>query len=643
MKFDISSYASADTKIQFVVTGTSGGDRLFVDNVQISYDVGVVNQAPTDLALSANSVAENATTGTVVGTVTGTDSDASDTKTYSLTDTAGGRFAINASTGVITVADGSLLNYEASTSHSITVRVTDSGGLTYDKTFSIGVSNVNEAPTNITLTGNTVAENTATGTVVGTAAGSDADAGDTKTYSLTDTAGGRFAINASTGQLTVADGSLLNYEANARHSVTVRVTDAGGLTFDETFSIGVRDVNEAPSVVDPVVMEPVVEVTADPDPISVDPVGTEPVVEVPGESEPIVEVVAGPEPVVDPVVIDPMVEVAVDHDPIIVDPVGTEPVVEMTGEPDSIVEVVAGPLPVIDPVVPEPVEVAGGPAPIVDPVMTEPVVEVAMDPVPVVEVAMDPAPLVEMTVGLTPAMEVTVELEPFVEITAGPGPVANPVVTEQLGVAPNVNVGNVKMSSPAAEQTVVASLHQQASAGPDRTSPLSSSQGPLSDFGVGGGDAANTADKMVDGQSEPVVTMDSTAPSKTSSPIDQKGIAEETAVSGKGGTLFSASGSKVGAADNHDSRGPQDQAQFAFGQVSWPAAEEAENAPEDSGDLAMPMVAGLVGAALQGSLRKKEKMTTMHGDLPSGDQEVENDQTSREPSADDKEMPPRAA
>ncbi len=663
VKFDISSYASADTKIQFVVTGTSGGDRLFVDNVQISYDVGVVNQAPTDLALSANSVAENATTGTVVGTVTGTDSDASDTKTYSLTDTAGGRFAINASTGVITVADGSLLNYEASTSHSITVRVTDSGGLIYDKTFSIGVSNVNEAPTNITLTGNSVAENTATGTVVGTAAGSDADAGDTKTYSLTDTAGGRFVINASTGQLTVADGSLLNYEANARHSVTVRVTDAGGLTFDETFSIGVSDVNEAPSVVDPVVMEPVVEVTADPDPISVDPVGTEPVVEVPGESEPIVEVVAGPEPVVDPVAIDPMVEVAADHDPIIVDPVGTEPVVEMTGEPDSIVEVVAGPVPVIDPVVPEPVEVAGGPAPIIDPVMTEPVVEVAvepdpivvdpgvtepvvevaMDPVPVVEVAMDPVPVVEMTVGPTPAVEMTVEPEPVVEITVGPGPVAKPVVTEQLRGAPNVNVGNVKMSGPAAEQALVASLHQQASAGPDRTSPLSSSQGPLSDFGVGGGDAANTADKMVDGQSEPVVTMDSTAPSKTSSPIDQKGIAEETAVSGKGGTLFSSSGSKVGAADNLDSRRTQDPAQFAFGQVTWPLAEETEKVPEDSGDLAMPMVAGLVGAALQGSLRKKEKMTTMHGDLPSGDQEVENDQTSREPSADDKEMPPRAA
>lgn len=272
------------------------------------------------------------------------------------------------------------------------------------------------------------------------------------------------------------------------------------------------------------------------------------------------------------------------------------------------------------------------------------IVAVAMDPVPVVEVAMDPAPLVEMTVGPTPAMEMTVEPEPFVEITEGPGPVANPVVTEQLGVAPNVNVGNVKMSSPTAKQTLVASFHQQPSAGPDRTSPLSSSQSPLSDFGVGRSDAVNTAGKMVDGQSEPVVTLDTTAPSKTSSPIDQKGIAEETAVSGKGGTLFSSSGSKVGAADNHDSRGPQDQAQFAFGQVSWPPAEEAEKAPEDSGDLAMPMLAGLVGAALQGNMRKKEKMTTMQGDIPAGEQQTANAQVSQESSSDDdKEAPPRAA
>jgi VCBS repeat-containing protein len=145
-KFDISSYASADTKIQFVVTGTSGGDRLLVDNVQISYDAAVVNQAPTDLALSANTVAENATSGTVVGTISATDPDAGDTKTYSLTDTAGDRFAIDPTSGLIIVADGSLQNHEAQASHTITVQVTDGEGKTLERPITIHLTSVKEGP-----------------------------------------------------------------------------------------------------------------------------------------------------------------------------------------------------------------------------------------------------------------------------------------------------------------------------------------------------------------------------------------------------------------------------------------------------------------------------------------------------------------
>ena len=206
-----------------------------------------INEAPTDLALSASRVAENATNGTVVGTVSGTDPDSGDTKSYSLIDNAGGRFAINAGTGVITVANGSLLDYEAATAHSVIVRVTDAGGLTYDETFSITVTNVNEAPTDLTLSANTVPENAANGTVVGTVTGTDPDIGDTKTYSLTNNAGGRFAINSGTGAITVANSTLLNYEAATSHNVTVRVTDRAGLTYNETFTILVTNVNEAPT------------------------------------------------------------------------------------------------------------------------------------------------------------------------------------------------------------------------------------------------------------------------------------------------------------------------------------------------------------------------------------------------------------
>jgi hypothetical protein len=167
-----------------------------------------------------------------------------DTKTYSLTDNAGGRFAIDGSTGVITVANGTLLDYESTPSHAVTVRVTDSGGLTYDEMFTINLTNVNEAPTGLSLSANTVAENAATGTVVGTVSGTDPDVGDTKTYSLTDNAGGRFAIDGSTGVITVANGTLLNYEAVTSHSITVRVTDSGGLTYDKTFTITLTDAYE---------------------------------------------------------------------------------------------------------------------------------------------------------------------------------------------------------------------------------------------------------------------------------------------------------------------------------------------------------------------------------------------------------------
>ena len=52
------------------------------------------------------------------------DPDGTATVTYSLSDNAGGRFTIDASTGVVTVADGSLLNHEAATSHQITVLAT---------------------------------------------------------------------------------------------------------------------------------------------------------------------------------------------------------------------------------------------------------------------------------------------------------------------------------------------------------------------------------------------------------------------------------------------------------------------------------------------------------------------------------------
>ena len=59
----------------------------------------------------------------------------------------------------ITVANGTLLDYESATSHNVSVHVADQGGLTFDKVFALGITNV----VGSTLNG-TSAANTLTGT-----------------------------------------------------------------------------------------------------------------------------------------------------------------------------------------------------------------------------------------------------------------------------------------------------------------------------------------------------------------------------------------------------------------------------------------------------------------------------------------------
>jgi hypothetical protein len=113
----------------------------------MSLNLTNVNEAPTDISISDNSVSEAAGNGTVVGTVSATDQDSGESFTYSLTNDAGGRFAIDPNTGEITVADASHIDYSVHTSHTISVQVTDSAGNTYDEALTIGVNNVTQINT----------------------------------------------------------------------------------------------------------------------------------------------------------------------------------------------------------------------------------------------------------------------------------------------------------------------------------------------------------------------------------------------------------------------------------------------------------------------------------------------------------------
>jgi hypothetical protein len=102
----------------------------------------VAPTTPTDNNVASNEVLENSSAGTLVGiTAKSSDPGFLDTVTFSLTDDAGGRFAINSSSGVVTVANGALLDYEAATSHTITVEASDGQGGKSTQAFTINLLN----------------------------------------------------------------------------------------------------------------------------------------------------------------------------------------------------------------------------------------------------------------------------------------------------------------------------------------------------------------------------------------------------------------------------------------------------------------------------------------------------------------------
>ncbi|MCP3855902.1 MAG: cadherin repeat domain-containing protein, partial [Actinomycetia bacterium] len=223
---------------------TSSSSQAFILTVPDIHEdvVGPV----TESNVAANTVAEDAINGTVVGiTALATDPDGTATVTYSLSDDAGGLFTIDTNTGIITVANA--LDYETATSHSVTVLATSSDSSTSSQAFTINVTDINEdvvgPVTDSNVAANSVAEDAINGTVVGiTALATDLDGTDSVTYSLSDDAGGLFTIDTNTGIITVAN--ALDHETATSHSVTVLATSSDTSTSSQAFTINVTDINE---------------------------------------------------------------------------------------------------------------------------------------------------------------------------------------------------------------------------------------------------------------------------------------------------------------------------------------------------------------------------------------------------------------
>ena len=106
---------------------------------------GFGNNAPTDISLSNNSLSENEVVGTVIGTLTTTDSDTDDSHTYTLSGTDASSFSIDGNQ----LKSAIVTDFESKSSYDITITTDDGKTGTFEKDFTINITDVIELVENL--------------------------------------------------------------------------------------------------------------------------------------------------------------------------------------------------------------------------------------------------------------------------------------------------------------------------------------------------------------------------------------------------------------------------------------------------------------------------------------------------------------
>lgn len=222
---------------------SAGGD--WAEEGTLDFNVAV-NEAPENIALSADTISEDATLNTVVGALSATDAE-SDDLTYALEDDADGLFTLVTENGETRLVLNGALDYETATSHQVAVKVSD-GDNVVTQTLTVNVADVDEnaAPTDIAISNTVMKESARTGFEVGVLSATDPE-GDAITWSLDSTLGDNgdyFNLRTNDdGTVSVVLKNPLNHEATngGVYELAVTATDSHGNATTQSIEITAED------------------------------------------------------------------------------------------------------------------------------------------------------------------------------------------------------------------------------------------------------------------------------------------------------------------------------------------------------------------------------------------------------------------
>lgn len=225
--------------LQITTTDINGTGLSFTDNFTIN--VSDVPDGPTNITLAPAQVQEEAS-GLLIGTLSTQDVNQTSGHVYEIVP-GGDSSLVNLVGNQLFLT--SPVSFEDKPQLNLTVRTTDTDGQVFERTVSVDIIDINEAPIDITITNASVLENEAGG-VVGTVSAVDPDGATANDFAqhIFSVDDPRFEIIG--GVLKLKDGVSLDFEAVQSIAVTITATDrnGAGFSFSKTLNITVTDAIE---------------------------------------------------------------------------------------------------------------------------------------------------------------------------------------------------------------------------------------------------------------------------------------------------------------------------------------------------------------------------------------------------------------
>lgn len=196
--------------------------------------------APTNINLSIVDITENQPEGSLVGILTSEDLTTGEKHTYTFISGEGDIDNANFIISEDSLFTNTLIDFETTSSYSVRVQTDDGNEGRYNKSITIAVTDINEAPTEIYLTNNNIDENLSQGTEIGILSAVDADINSTHSFTLVAGEGDIDNSSFSISHDTLLSNEEFEFETKNSYVIRILADDGDGGTFSKSFSVKVN-------------------------------------------------------------------------------------------------------------------------------------------------------------------------------------------------------------------------------------------------------------------------------------------------------------------------------------------------------------------------------------------------------------------